>query len=125
MNKSVVCYGGSMSDKDSSDVRPFLHHQGVGTLPQRIKDGRLLDASERHEGPGQDRKDPDSLNMSNLPIMYLLLLLLGFQAPQAQGRPFTTYQLNQYLAKIDEIMKIFNKLPLPSQVSNWDKVGIG
>ncbi|XP_045338590.1 interleukin-3 [Leopardus geoffroyi] len=53
--------------------------------------------------------------MSNLPIMYLLLLLLGFQAPQAQGRPFPTYQLNQYLAKIDEIMQILNKLPLPSQ----------
>lgn len=85
----------------------------------------VLDASEHHKGPGQDRVDPACLNMSNCPIMYLLLLLLGFQAPQAQGRPFTTHQLEKFSAMIDEIMEILDKSPLPSQVSNWDKAGIG
>ncbi|KAF0878591.1 interleukin-3 [Crocuta crocuta] len=53
--------------------------------------------------------------MSNCPIMYLLLLLLGFQAPQAQGRPFTTHQQEKYSAMINEIMEILDKSPLPSQ----------
>ncbi|XP_029797025.1 interleukin-3-like [Suricata suricatta] len=53
--------------------------------------------------------------MSNRPIIYLFLLLLGFQAPQAQGRHFLTHQLKDYSEMIYEIMEILNKSPLSSQ----------
>ncbi|XP_021557760.1 interleukin-3-like [Neomonachus schauinslandi] len=53
--------------------------------------------------------------MNSLPILHLLLFLLGFQAPQAQGRSLSTYQPKQYLKMISEIMDLLNTSPSRSE----------
>ncbi|CAK7293205.1 IL3 [Vulpes lagopus] len=53
--------------------------------------------------------------MSSFPILHLLLLLLGCQAPQAQGRPFSTHLPKQYFTMINEIIETLNKSPSPSE----------
>ncbi|XP_072587892.1 interleukin-3 [Vulpes vulpes] len=90
-------------------------HRGVGTVSGHKRQDTVLDASERHKGPGRDRLHPVSLNMSSFPILHLLLLLLGCQAPQAQGRPFSTHLPKQYFTMINEIMETLNKSPSPSE----------
>lgn len=58
--------------------------------------------------------------MSSLPVLPLFLLLLALHAPQAQGQPLTTC-----LKLIKEIKAILNKPPVPSQVSNRDRLAWG
>ncbi|XP_014649550.1 PREDICTED: interleukin-3 [Ceratotherium simum simum] len=113
MNKSVVCYGGSMSDKDSSDARPS--HPGCEPAAAAHKRQKpVSDTSEHHEGPRKNRMRPASPNMSSLPVLRLLLLLFAFYAPQAQGRPSPT----SWHRLIEEIMDDLNKPPSPPQVSD-------
>lgn len=100
-------------------------HRGVGTVSGHKRQDTVSDASERHKGPGRDRLHPASLNMSSFPILHLLLLLLGCQVPQAQGRPFSTDLPKQYFTMINEIMEMLNKSPSPSEVSNWDRLAEG
>ena len=52
MNKSVVCYGGSMSDKDSSEAR-LPHPRGMGTLHKR----RLLSQTLQNATKGPDKTE--------------------------------------------------------------------
>lgn len=82
----------------------------------------VLDASEQQEGQGQDRVCPASLKMSSLPFLQILLLLLALHTPRTQGYPLTT---RKYHNEFKELEDILSKTPLPSQVSSWDKAGMG
>lgn len=55
--------------------------------------------------------------MNSLPVLHLLLLLLGLQAPQAQGRSLLTYPPQQNFKMISEIIDILNSSPSPAEVS--------
>lgn len=77
----------------------------------------VSDASERHKGPGQDRIHPTSPNMNSFPVLHFLLLLLGLQAPQVQGRSLLTYPPQQNFKMISEIIDILNSSPSPAEVS--------
>ncbi|XP_044083594.1 interleukin-3-like [Neovison vison] len=53
--------------------------------------------------------------MNSLPVLHLLLLLLGLQAPQAQGRSLLTYPPQQNFKMISEIIDILNSSPSPAE----------
>ncbi|XP_045857120.1 interleukin-3-like [Meles meles] len=53
--------------------------------------------------------------MNSLPVLHLLLLLLGLQAPQAQGRSLLTYQPQKNFKMISEIIDILNSSPSPAE----------
>ncbi|XP_022348685.1 interleukin-3-like [Enhydra lutris kenyoni] len=53
--------------------------------------------------------------MNSLPVLHLLLLLLGLQAPQAQGRSLLTYPPQQNFKMISEITDILNSSPSPAE----------
>lgn len=59
-----------------------------------------------------------SPRISSLPILHLVLLLLAHYTTQAQGMNL------HYFSYIKEIETILNK-PVPSQVSSWDRGGMG
>lgn len=56
VNKAVVCYGGSVLDKDSSNDSPPPPSLFVGTLLLRIKDRRLSQTLQ-NTTKGQDKTE--------------------------------------------------------------------
>lgn len=119
-----------MSDKDPSDActtppAPRLARGCGHRAAAHIRREAVADSSEPHEGPEQDRVPPTNPNMSRLPVLLLLHLLVspGLQAPMTQ-----TTSLKTSWAKcsnmIDEIITHLNQPPLPSPVSSWDKTGL-
>ncbi|XP_032192700.1 interleukin-3-like [Mustela erminea] len=53
--------------------------------------------------------------MNSLPVLHFLLLLLGLQAPQVQGRSLLTYPPQQNFKMISEIIDILNSSPSPAE----------
>lgn len=126
MNKSVVCCGGSILDKERFfRCPPPLCLICGHTAAVHKRQEAVSDTSEYHEGPGQHRMHPTSPKMSSLPILHLLLLLLTAHAPQAQGRSLPRRSTEEYNNMIKEITRILYELPLPPPVSSCDKVGTG